>query len=214
MNLLHAILVHVKPYSDQVSDPYEAADELREEARQAAMNGTSKYGGGHVFDTRTEEDAGRWSDNFPHQGVVLGLVEQEQFLTFFEKYSSMPFKHAIETMERSQYVNTAWRTEDEINEGDDLEIIPNPANGEEGVDGISVYFSGTKNPEILFDQEFLQKVWDGEMDDFYAYLLKKSLKYATGEYLFDSSFYSLPDDAAKVSKETLQDVQANPHHYA
>ncbi|MBF7084412.1 hypothetical protein IT084_15775 [Desulfallas sp. Bu1-1] len=91
MHYLHCILVELEETTS-----VENVEDLVEEARSEAIYAT-EYFQDQVYDWR-EEDAGRWADEFPNRGVVLGLNDRELFLKLLNKWREMPLRAALENL--------------------------------------------------------------------------------------------------------------------
>lgn len=88
MHVLHAILVELDPCKSD-----RPIEELWSEARDIAMGGTEDFAD-EVFDWRTEDNAGRWSDEFPGSAVILGVVEPERLRKLLDSFSVEPLNQA------------------------------------------------------------------------------------------------------------------------
>ena len=99
MHKLHCILVEVDP-NDLVD-----CDDLGEIGgfvREEAMDATRSYRE-QAFDWRSERDAGRWSDEFPGAGVVLGAAEPERFKELLRDFSETPLRAALALVGNAAY---------------------------------------------------------------------------------------------------------------
>lgn len=68
--------------------------------------------------------------------------------------------------------------------------------------------------EITVNRQWLQDIWNNETDRYFALKLREALKLITGDYIVESHFYSIPDDAVAVSQKTLRDALEHPEKYA
>ncbi|MCR4425051.1 MAG: hypothetical protein NUW23_02520 [Firmicutes bacterium] len=206
---LHCILVEVEsclPKNASISDYTQ--ERLEALLRAEAMNATALYQG-EVFDGRTEESAGRWRDEFPGRGVVMGCKEPERFLKLLEEYSRLPLEKALEAIRLARGTEWSWRTMEQVRAGGYV-VSPDPANGTDGL-----YWSARPAGPLTVDEDFIKKVWDGRIPGYpVAYNLKKALDLADGQYRTDSCFFSVPDEDAKASAETLDAARKNPQAYA
>lgn len=205
MHALHCILARL-PDGAAGTDP----EELKAEARSVAMSETEYYYE-DVFDWRTEEDAGRWADEFPGQGVVLGLEEPERFRELLIRFKDRPLEMALEELRWLLVEDVGWRSQKELEADSDLTelcaFVPPPEPDQ--------VFSGRfKGRAVEVDENLLRQIWYAQTDHLLAYRLQKALRLADGEYLFDSHFYSVPDASARISEATLQDALAHPEQYA
>lgn len=205
MHALHCILTKL-PDGVAGTDP----EELKAEARSVAMSETECYYR-DVFDWRTEDDAGRWADEFCGQGVVLGLEEPERFRELLIQFKDRPFERALEELRWLLVEDVGWRSQKELEADSDLTelcaFVPPPEPDQ--------VFSGRfKGRAVEVDENLLRQIWYAQTDHLLAYRLQKALRLANGEYFFDSRFYSVPDASARISEATLQDVLAHPEQYA
>ena len=99
MHYVHAILVKFDkaPTKKQLENVESMAD-FENAAHTAAVEETEGYGDGDVFDWRTEEDAGRWSDVYPH--VLLGAVDSERFMKEYDHFRVIPMDAARKQLQR------------------------------------------------------------------------------------------------------------------
>ena len=167
MHALHCILVKLE--NGHGLD----TGELRRLARSLAMSRTEDYFPG-VFDYRSEEDAGAWSEEYPGDGVVLGREEPDRFRELLLRFKDRPLQAAVENL---RYVR------------------------EEGIE-----------PRV--DEEFLRRLWNGECSFLASYTLIEALRLASGEYRFESHFFSCPDGEVRISEPVLRDALENPGSYA
>jgi hypothetical protein len=215
MHYIHAILVEIEEDIDpEKKYSEEEIKELEVVARRIAMSSTEEYGEGHVYDWRTDEDAGRWKEEYPGNGVVLGVYDPERMIELLSQFSNMPLESAKESLLHASYSNTGWRSKLELAEDPSIEIIKNNNNGSVNRDGISAYWSGIKNETPQIDEAFLIKLWSSSMDYMYAYSLTKAIKAVSGEYMTDSGFYSVPDGSSKLSASIKEAAIQNPEKYA
>lgn len=81
-----------------------------------------------------------------------------------------------------------------------------------------MYYSNTDFEQgITVNKKYIRLVWElGEYgkSDPDAWVMSLALRLVQGEYLFDSGFYSVPDNSSKISKQTLEDALAHPEKYA
>ncbi|KNZ68190.1 hypothetical protein Tfer_3272 [Thermincola ferriacetica] len=222
MHYLHAILVNVIEASGHIPQPEEYED-AKLEARGVAMSETEEYYGS-VFDWRTEDNAGRWSDLYPGIGVVLGAEDRERFLAEFHRWRNMPLKKALELYATFSLDQTGWRTQEEIDEFNERarqegtpEFVINsdvePLIFDEP-DEPQRYYSGIPKSDAVINRDFICQVWGNEDVNYNLYLLKSIMQLICGDYRSDSQFYSLLDYSSRVSKKTLEDVLAHPEKYA
>ena len=99
MHRLHCILVEVDP--NDLVDCDDLA-EARQFIREEAMGATRQYRE-QAFDWRSETNAGRWSDDFPGDGVVLGAAEPERFEELLLDFSQSPIRAALEKLDGAGY---------------------------------------------------------------------------------------------------------------
>ncbi len=203
MHYLHAVLAQLDLEPDL--DP----DVLAEDARQAALDATECYGESDVFDWRTN-DAGRWADEFPRRGVVLGVAEPDQFLQLLDQYRQLPFARALFWAERASGEDWGWRSLQDIESGG-FQIFDNPENGQNGL-----FWSARPVP------------WPGSLKDLVrslnaaadiahqrqAYTITLALRLVAGDYRSESGFYSVPDASPRISPATLQAVREHPERFA
>lgn len=206
MHALHAILVCV----DDAVEAGWGVEDVKHHARVVAMSATEDYAG-RVFDWRTEEDAGRFSDEFPGQGVVLGKEEPARLLRLVDTYSREPLEKAL------YYLNYAitkpgWHDKEEIaTKG--LQVLDE--TGMRTEDGRTVFWSGRRLTQLQIDSDFLLKAWKGDAEALdILWCLRQALALIGDEYTFDSHFYSVPDGSPKLSAETFEDLNRHPDHYA
>lgn len=215
MHALHCILVEVdgrQVDSFLQTKDQTILDELKMEARYDAMEATRKYYD-DVYDWRTEDDAGRWAEDFPDNSVVLGVLEPERLKELLQEFRQKPLEEAMKLMDKLECFDCAYRTQDDINSDPHL-VILNLQDTCTSESGELRYWSGKPNMGILFNKEFLQQVWNNCFNWMNVWRLKKALSLACGDYYFESQFYSVPDDEALVSKNVLYCVLTNPSGYA
>jgi hypothetical protein len=99
-------------------------EEAEREARAVAMEVT-EFAENEAYDWRTEDDAGRWSKEFPGSAVVLGALEPERLVTLVEEWSRRPLEAALEALEWVVCRDHGWRTPERIR-AEGCEILPNP----------------------------------------------------------------------------------------
>lgn len=70
--------------------------------------------------------------------------------------------------------------------------------------------------EPKLTKQMLTDLWHERLTDSFVVTFKmlEALKLANGDYLFSSSFYSVPDNSAKMTKETKRRVQKNTGNFA
>lgn len=68
--------------------------------------------------------------------------------------------------------------------------------------------------EVTINKQWLQDIWDNKTDRYLAYKIREALKLITGDYITQSHFYSIPNDAVAISPLTLQDALEHPEKYA
>ncbi|SMB96773.1 hypothetical protein SAMN00808754_1644 [Thermanaeromonas toyohensis ToBE] len=210
MHALHCFLVEVGAPIDVSALTAEEVDEVKWEVRQKALEVLDSYEG-QVFDYYEEEGAGGWEDEFPGRGVVLGAEDPERFKELLLEFKDMPLKRALSLMDFVEYCDLKWRTREEI-EGD-IEVLQQ----EEPVDvvnasGQPIYWSGRRRATIGVTRKLIEEIWEkgGSVYDHLA----KIFRLVTGEYLFESGFYSVPDYSAKIRASTLENALENPAKYA
>ncbi len=204
MHYLHGILVNISDFADEQN--------LEVLARQRAMSETEQYHG-QVFDWRTEEDAGRYSEYHPGFGVTLGVKEPKKFLEEFNNFVDSPLREAIATSEWLKHENHSWRTEAQIKTIDGCEkILENDEIRE--VNG--VFWSGVKTPTVFsFDKESLERIWENEERySMQLYRIKKIVQLIDGDYISDSYFYDAEWGGSKIPKDRVEKIRENPSKYA
>lgn len=87
MHFLHCVLVKLDNCLCMKEDI------LVQTAREDALAATEYYAG-DVFDWRSD-NAGRWADDFPNKGVVLGAQDKELFFRLFNEWKNKPYKNAV-----------------------------------------------------------------------------------------------------------------------
>lgn len=212
MHALHCLLVEVDAPVDVSALTAEEMDEIKWEVRQKALAVLDSYEG-QVFDYYDEEGAGRWEDEFPGRGVVLGAEEPERFRELLLEFKDRPLKKALEMMEYVEYEDLRWRSREEIESDPGIEVLPDDENGHLADSaGRPLYWSGRPAPRLEIGRTLIEKVWrEGGIR--YDYL-SEVLKLVTAEYTFDSGFYSVPDYSPRIGVSTLQNALANPEKYA
>lgn len=199
MHALHCILVKLP-----------GGTGTNQEARSVAMSET-EYFYEQVFDWRTEDDAGRWKDEFPGQGVVLGSKEPDQFRELLARFKERPLEAALDELRYLLADDTGWRPWEELHADPNLielsALTPPPKPNQ-------VFSGRLRSRTVEVDEKLLCQIWHTQTNCLLAYRLQKALRLADGEYCFDSHFYSVPDASAKISETTLQDAMAHPEQYA
>lgn len=166
-----------------------------------------------AYDWRSEDDAGRWEEDFPGAGVVLGLEEPERFRELLAEFKEAPLRAALREFRWATCRDFAWRPREEVEADPDLvelEPLLDPPDG-------SLCWSARRVVRAAtVDEAGLCRLWQAEAweECRLAYQTQKALRLADGEYLFDSQFYSVPDGSAKISGKTLEDAVAHPERYA
>ena len=199
VHYLHAVLVRLP---DGVG-PEEAV----EEARQAAVGAIECYGEGEVWDWH-EDDAGRWADEFPRRGVVLGCADRELFLELLEEWRQAPLEHALKEAAWLAGDDWGWRPLEDVEPGG-FRVFEHPDNGRNGR-----YWSARPMPWPGSAEEMVRRLWSEPGFSMWAYRFAKAVRLAAGDYVSDSHFYSVPDEEPKISEETLQDAREHPERYA
>lgn len=218
MHTLHAILVDIKDcYKDKNLFLQHLSREpkiIKTRIRSFAMMRTDYYYE-RAFDYRSEDGAGMWREEFPDPAVILGAEEPERFRALLEKFSAKPLEMALNYYKMAQFSKQNWRTEEELKKDTALSVIDNPKNGSPNIDGDLVYWSGYPNPDLIINEETIQKIWDSKFTDtFQVGLISDILRLILGEYLPESQFYSLPDGSSKLSPSVREDAFKNPEDYA
>lgn len=182
-------------------------DKIAEAARTDALNSTQDYYG-KAFDWRSE-DAGRWAQEYPRRGVILGAVERKEFLSTLQEWIDMPLKNALLYLDEFRYIELAWRTKKQVEE-DQATIIPfvfgDPQTGS--------FWSGVIRPkeDLIINEGLIRRFWNNA--DRQRVALHRAVALADAEYLPESQFYSIPDGSPKISDETLADAKEHPEKYA
>lgn len=205
MHYLHCVLVRFED-TQPFEEPIQMVEDLADEARRIAIAATEDYQG-QVFDWRSE-DAGRWADEFPRRGVVLGLTDREQFLQLLEEWKDKPLQNALEYLNQVQGINWGWRTQEQLRK-DGAQVFPSPQNGKDGL-----YWSAIPVSEgtLKINEKLLKEIWADP--DVWAYLVHSAVALVVGDYLIESQFYSVPDESPKISDTTLEDAKKHPEEYA
>ncbi|AOQ24603.1 hypothetical protein MTAT_19460 [Moorella thermoacetica] len=215
MHALHCILVEVD--SLQVNDFLQTKDnsyldDIKAEARAEAMEATHRYCD-IVFTWRTEDDAGRWADKFPDEGVILGVLEPERFKELLQKFSQKPLEAALKYMDRLKYIDCAYRSKSVL-ENDPNIVIIDVDNTPVNQMGEQYFWSGRPNSGVVINKDLVKKIWDEQFRWADIWPLVKALQLVTGDYCFDSQFYSVPDGEAKISEGILKEALEHPERYA
>ncbi|SMB96774.1 hypothetical protein SAMN00808754_1645 [Thermanaeromonas toyohensis ToBE] len=92
MHALHCLLVEV-PVKISPGASAGELDRVKKETRAVALNAMNRYRG-IAFDWCSRDDAGRWKDDFPGRGVVLGAEEPERFRELLNEYKDAPLRAA------------------------------------------------------------------------------------------------------------------------
>lgn len=200
MHALHCILVSFDSDASEVD---------KKTARYIAMSETECYYGA-AFDWRTEDDAGRWEDVYPGEGVVLGAEEPEKFRELLNKFKDYPLRAALWNFREILVEEARCRSKEEFDSDPDLVELPALLPSKPG----EVFCGRLKSRVLEVTEELLRSIWEEKVDFLLAYRLQKAIRLAEGEYLFDSQFYSVPDGSAKISEETLKDALEHPERYA
>lgn len=179
-----------------------------EECRQAALDATEGYQD-QVFDWRAN-GAGRWADEFPNRGVVLGSADPKLFKKLLGEHKDAPLRAAQNSLAHVLYARHAHRTMAQIAADG---AVPLGAFELDLFAPDSTCWSGISVEIPPVGSELLRKLWNGA-HGFWSWSLKNAVALAAGEYLIDSGFYSVPDYSPKVSPETLKDVLETPGRYA
>lgn len=201
MHYLHCILVQ---FDDGDLSSF-TVDELVDIARAEALGATQSYLD-RAFDWRAE-NAGRWADRFPRNGVVLGIAEREQFLSLLEEWKDKPLHNALGELRWARGRDWRWRTKEELDR-DGAVVFENPLNGKEGK-----YWSAVPVPQesLLLGEGMLRQVWS---EGIWGYRVWKAISLAAGEYLPESQFYSVPDCSPQLSDEVLREARERPERFA
>ncbi|QSQ10530.1 hypothetical protein H0A61_02938 [Koleobacter methoxysyntrophicus] len=175
MHKLHCILVELPAEFHEENLSPTKVREAAQTARRIAMEKTKIFEG-RVFSWRSEQDAGRWKDEFPGAGVVLGTTSRKSFLKLLHEWYLKPLKKAKGCI-------------------DVIKFLP-------------------REPKLT--KQMLTDLWHERLTDSFVVTFKmlEALKLANGDYLFSSSFYSVPDNSAKMTKETKRRVQKNTGNFA
>jgi len=204
MHYLHCILVR---FEDAESEQFRKApvETLVEKARDAALEATDYYEG-RVFDWRLE-DAGRWADQYPRKGVVLGLAEREKFLQLLKEWKDMPLRDALDNLKWARGRKWNWRTPEEL-EPDGAKVFPHPGNGDNGR-----YWSAIPVPQetLVLGEKLLRELWENPL---WGYSIVLAVSLADAQYFPESQFYSVPDYSPKISEEVLQEAREHPQRFA
>lgn len=204
MHALHAILVYV---GDMLSCD---SINLKGYARVQAIGATENYFN-KAFDWRTIEDAGRWSDEFPGEGVVLGKEEPQRLIELVKTYSQKPLEMALYYLNYA-LTKPAWYDKETIAARGLRVLNDTPFYAP---DGRALFQAGRPLTQLQIDSEFLRKAWDGDPEVLnILWCLRQALALVDDEYTFDSRFYSVPDGSPRLSTETLEDLNRHPEHYA
>jgi hypothetical protein len=73
---------------------------------------------------------------------------------------------------------------------------------------------------LVINEEFVRRAWEAmrQKDSWELWCelsyLKRMLEMLLGGYLFDSQFYSVPDESTILKEETLQEVRKAPERFA
>jgi hypothetical protein len=206
MHALHAILVCI---DDAARESWDIED-LKHHARVVAMSATEDYAG-RVFDWRTEEHAGRFSDEFPGQGVVLGKEEPERLVELVKTYSRKPLEKALYYLNHA-ITRPGWYPKEEITAKGLRVLDETPVYAP---DGRAFFQAGRALTQLQIDSDFLLRAWEGDADALNTlWCLRQALTLIGDEYTFDSHFYSVPDGSPKLSTETFVDLTEHPEYYA
>lgn len=210
MHALHCVLVRFENIQKGESFDAEDVQLLVEDFRQEALDATKNHEG-RVFDWR-RENAGRWADDYPHCGVILGYKDPERFLNALEEWRNKPLEAALENFEWCIGRDWGWRTRQEIEAGG-YTIFDNPLNGSVTIGG--QFWSAVPLPLLTITPDNIRRIWDGTHElGHLVYRLVDALRPAIGEYTFDSQFYSVPDYSSRISSETLENARKHPEWYA
>lgn len=206
MHTLHCVLVRfegVKKEYENLDANAEDVQDLVEDFRHEALSVTEYYQD-RAYDWRAE-DAGRWADEYPNRGVVLGLTDPELFLELLERWKDEPFRAALEKLELATHTGHAWRTPEEmVRDG----AVALRAPREDGACWSAV---PVQIPPV--GMELLARLWD-DAPGFWSYSIRNAVSLAAGKYLPESGFYSAPDHSSKISPETLRSAQEHPEQFA
>ncbi len=205
MHALHCVLVRFENIQKGESFDAEDVQLLVEDFRQEALGVTEHYQD-HVFDFRAE-DAGRWADEYPNRGVVLGLTDPELFLKLLNQWKDKPLRAALEELELATHTNHAWRTPEEM--ARDGAVARQSWTPRE--DGACWSAVPIQTPPV--GMELLVRLWD-DAPGFWSYSIRNAVSLAAGKYLPESGFYSAPDHSPKISPKTLRSAQEHPEQFA
>ncbi|MGB9858486.1 MAG: hypothetical protein ACPLQP_00960 [Moorellaceae bacterium] len=220
MHALHCLLIEADvrewnaPVEVSALTP-EELDELEAEIRQMALSELDCFQG-RVFDYYIEEDAGRWEKDFPGRGVVLGAKEPGRFRELLLEFKDMPLKKALEFMQYIEYGDLAWRTREQLDADRRLEVLDEEVKMVDP-QGKPMYWSGRRMLPLAITREGIEKLWrQSPRDQCFGPCgyLPTILSLVTGEYIFESGFYSVPDRSVRISPETMEKALANPEKYA
>lgn len=200
MHVLHCILVRKENLNNA-----EDVQLLVEDFRQEALSATERYQD-HVFDWRAE-DAGRWADEYPNRGVVLGLTDPELFLKLLNQWKDKPLRAAMESLKFAAHTGYAWRTPEEM--ARDGAVARQGWTPRE--DGACWSAVPIQTPPV--GMELLVRLWD-DAYGFWSYSIKNAVSLAAGKYLPESGFYSTPDYLPKISPETFRNAREYPEQFA
>ncbi|AOQ24602.1 hypothetical protein MTAT_19450 [Moorella thermoacetica] len=212
MYKLHCILIKLAPEELEYLHNPDNEDDVSVEdikiwVRERAVEATEHYEQ-KVFDYRSEDSAGRWSEKFPDEGVVLGFQEPQRFRQLLQEYSQIPLQKALHILKSSLYYDYAVRTKEEITADRELVIIDKPSYE------VSKYWSARKAPEAIITEQYLINAWQQWDDISFVRDLSLALRLISGEYTFDSCFYSVADGGARIAPVTMADAMAHPSQYA
>lgn len=110
MHALHKILVLVNNDEDELKDYANQTqftkDEILRETKDAGVKAIEDYGEGDVWDWHAD-GPGRWEDEVPYDGVILGAADPAAFLKEFEEARLKPLELAKESLQTaiSQYTD-------------------------------------------------------------------------------------------------------------
>lgn len=202
MHYLHCILVH---FDEPIEEPA-AVETMTDEARRMALEATEDYYN-QAFDWRSD-DAGRWADEYPRRGVVLGATDPEQFFTLLDKWRKKPLENVLKYLNQVRYTKEKWRTKEQI-EKDGAVVLP-----EEDNRNGNLFWSAIPVPEkeLVISEDLFNRLW--ETADLWGFALHRAIALVVGDYVIESQFYSVPDESPKISDTTLEDAREHPEEYA
>lgn len=199
MPYCHCILIHLS----EPKTNYLTSDDIwrmKLWARLYAMEHTEEFRG-EVFHDRTIASATPYESFHPGIAVILGATDKEEFLNHLEVYRHLPLEAAMEGVLHG----FKTRSSEEVRRDPDLISIPS-------FDSQEVY-SGYPIREFVVNIDTLCRIWNGEIDSNWVEDIAFALQLVNGNYRLESRFYSIPDGASRMTKETYDSVKRNPEEY-